>query len=43
MENDNNTSATTNTETTGQNQAVAANDNSDANIDSAIERGKEQK
>lgn len=38
----NNTTVTTNTETTGQTQAVTTN-NSDANIDSAIEKGTEQK
>lgn len=37
-----NTTVTTNTETTGQTQAVTTN-NSDANIDSAIEKGTEQK
>lgn len=38
----NNTTVTTNTETTGQTQAVTTN-NSETNIDSAIERGTEQK
>lgn len=39
---DTNNTVTTNTETTGQTQAVTTN-NSETNIDSAIERGTEQK
>lgn len=39
----NNTTVTTNTETTGQTQAVTTNNGPETNIDSAIEKGKEQK
>lgn len=40
---DTNNTVTTNTETTGQTQAVTTNNSSETNIDSAIERGTEQK
>lgn len=39
----NTNTVTTNTETTGQTQAVTTNNGSETNIDSAIERGTEQK
>ena len=39
----NTNTVTTNTETTGQTHAVTTNNGSETNIDSAIERGTEQK